>query len=75
MGVVVGFVLGYVLGARAGKEGMKELEQAWRTISSSGEMKDILAGMADVARDLLRQGAGTLAHRMTADGEVGLRAA
>jgi hypothetical protein len=43
MGTVMGFVLGYMLGTKAGDQGYKELREAWATISSSEEVRDILS--------------------------------
>ena len=71
MGAMVGFVLGYVLGTRAGDKGWEELQQSWRTISSSEEVRDILSGGLATARDLMRQGAAVMADRLSQGG--GLR--
>jgi hypothetical protein len=38
MGTMVGFVIGYVLGTKAGAKGFEELQDSWRTISSSEEV-------------------------------------
>ena len=43
MAAVIAFIVGYVLGTRAGEEGFEELKDAWQTISSSAEVKDLLA--------------------------------
>ena len=69
MGVIIGFVVGYLFGVRAGEEGLKDVEGALRTITSSAEMRDIAAGMLGVGRELLRQGAGTLASRLADGGD------
>jgi hypothetical protein len=68
MGTMIGFVLGYVLGTRAGDEGWAELQDSWRTISSSAEVKDLLAGGLATARDLVRQGAAALSVRLSTVG-------
>jgi hypothetical protein len=64
MGVVVGVVIGYLLGARSGERGFEELKEAWKTISTSEEVKDMLAGGMSLAGDLFRQGRGLLAERL-----------
>jgi hypothetical protein len=61
---VIAFVVGYVLGARAGEEGLEELKEAWKTVSSSGEVRDLVAGGLSIARDVLTRGGGLLADRM-----------
>ncbi|MGH9076727.1 MAG: hypothetical protein ACRDY0_04635 [Acidimicrobiales bacterium] len=73
---MIGFALGYVIGTRAGEEGWHELVQAWKTISSSEEVKELLSGGFSVARDFLSQGAGIAADRLShAERPGGLRAA
>jgi hypothetical protein len=64
MGVLVGVVIGYLLGARSGERGFEELKDAWKTISTSEEVKDMLAGGMSLAGDLFRQGRGLLAERL-----------
>ncbi|HLY84101.1 MAG TPA: hypothetical protein VKQ71_14020 [Acidimicrobiales bacterium] len=74
MGAIVGFVLGYVFGAKAGDNGWKELQESWKTITSSEEARDLVRGGFDITRDLVRQGAGILASRLgQTDGDSGLR--
>jgi hypothetical protein len=53
MGVVIGVVVGYALGSKAGSEAWPELEEAWKTIAASEEVRDLLSGGVSVARDLL----------------------
>jgi hypothetical protein len=65
MGAIVGFLLGYVLGTRAGDKGWLELQDSWETIRSSGELRDIVVGGLATGRDLLRQGAGLMANRLS----------
>jgi hypothetical protein len=60
---VIAFLVGYIFGARAGEEGLEELKDAWKTISSSGEVKDLLAGGFSIARDIVSRGGGILADR------------
>ncbi len=64
MAAVIAFVAGYVLGTRAGKEGFDELKEAWQTISSSAEVKDLLTGGVSIARDMVARGGGMLAERL-----------
>ena len=64
MAAVIALIVGYVLGARAGEEGLEELKDAWQTIASSGEVKDLLAGGLSIARDIVSRGGGMLAERM-----------
>jgi hypothetical protein len=67
MAAVIAFLAGYVLGTRAGKEGLDELKDAWETIASSGEVKDLLTGGVAIARDLVTRGGGMLADRLPQD--------
>jgi len=76
MGTVIGFVLGYVLGTRAGDRGWEELQESWKTISSSEEVREIIAGGLATAQELIRHGAGLMADRLSQSGdEPGLRSA
>jgi hypothetical protein len=65
MGTIIGFVVGYVLGTRAGSKGYEELQDSWKTISSSDEVKDMVAGGISVLRDLVKQGRARLAERLS----------
>jgi len=73
MGTMIGFAIGYTLGTRAGDRGWEELQEVWRTVSSSEEVKDLLTGGLATARDLLGQGAAMLASRLGQVGQPGLR--
>jgi hypothetical protein len=64
MGALVGVVIGYVLGTRAGEKGYDEFRLAWKTITSSDEVKDLASGGLSLARGLLRRGGGLLADRL-----------
>lgn len=57
---MVGFALGYVLGTRAGEDGYKEMMNALRTITSSGELKELAGAAVGLLADVLKQGTGTL---------------
>lgn len=72
MGVIVGVVIGYVLGSRSGEKGFEELREALRTISTSEEVRDMVAGGLSVAGDLVRQGRGLLADRLQLPATDGL---
>jgi hypothetical protein len=75
MGAVIGMVVGYVLGTRAGDDGYRELKDAWKTISTSAEVKDMVVGGMAMAGDMLRQGRGLLAERLQPSDARGIRAA
>ncbi len=61
MGVVIGMLVGYALGSRAGSEAWPELEEAWKTILASEEVRDLVSGGVSIARDLLERRAEILA--------------
>ena len=61
MGVVIGVLIGYALGSRAGPDGWAEIEEAWHTIYTSEEVRDLLAGAVSLARDVLEQRAEIVA--------------
>jgi hypothetical protein len=75
MGAIVGVFIGYVLGTRAGEKGWEELQEAWQTISSSEEVRDLLSGGVSIAGDLVRRGRAVLVDRLAALDEGGLRQA
>jgi hypothetical protein len=72
MGTIIGVVIGYVLGTRAGEKGYEELKGAWETISSSEEVREILAGAFSLVGVVLREGRGRLAERLQVADEPGL---
>ena len=53
MGVVIGVLVGYAIGSKAGSEAWPEIEDAWKTIVASEEVRDLLSGGVSVAPDLL----------------------
>ena len=55
MGVIIGVLIGYALGSRAGPEAWTELEEAWHTIYTSEEVRDLAAGAVSIARELLEK--------------------
>ena len=75
MGAIVGVVIGYVLGTRAGEKGWDELRDAWHTISTSEEVRDMVSGGLAMAGDLLARGRSMLAERLAEPGGDGLRSA
>jgi hypothetical protein len=75
MGAMVGMVIGYVLGTRAGERGFDELRDSWETISSSQEVRDMIAGGVSLAAVMLRQGRAALAERLQLPDDAGLRVA
>jgi hypothetical protein len=61
MGVIVGVVVGYAFGTRAGEQGWQEFKDAWKVISTSEEVRDMVTGGFSIARDLLARGSTVLA--------------
>jgi hypothetical protein len=61
MGVVIGVIVGFALGSRAGSEGWSELEDAWHTITTSEEMRDLVSGGLSIARDVIERRAEVIA--------------
>jgi hypothetical protein len=61
MGTIVGVVIGYVLGTRSGDKGWQELEESWKVIRSSEEVRDLLSGALSMLRDLVQRGGKILA--------------
>ena len=42
-------------GSRAGSEAWPEIEEAWKTIVASEEVRDLISGGVSIARDLLER--------------------
>jgi hypothetical protein len=61
MGVIIGVLVGYAMGTRAGSGGWAELEDAWQTISTSEEVRDLIEGGLSIARDVVGRRAEILA--------------
>jgi hypothetical protein len=53
MGVVIGVLVGYAMGSKAGSDSWPEIEEAWKTIVASEEVRDLVSGGFSIARDLL----------------------
>jgi hypothetical protein len=77
MGVVIGVLIGYALGSKAGPEAWSELEEAWKTIVESEEVRDLVSGGLAIARDILEKRVDVLAGMLGGSDEEapGLRAA
>ena len=60
MGVIVGVVIGYAFGTRSGEQGWKEFTEAWKVISTSEEVRDMVMGGLSLARDVLARGSQVL---------------
>jgi hypothetical protein len=61
MGVIIGVLVGYALGAKAGPEGWTEIEEAWHTIYTSEEVRDLVAVGVSMARQLVERRADVIA--------------
>jgi hypothetical protein len=70
MGTILGVIIGYVLGTRAGEQGFEELREAWKVITSSEEVRDLVTGSLSMGRDLIVRAAGGLG---SAEGRSTLR--
>jgi hypothetical protein len=68
MGTIIGVLFGYALGTRAGPDGWKELEDAWKVIRSSEEVRDLVVGGFSLAREFLGRGSGVL-HEVLSEGK------
>ncbi|HKE76199.1 MAG TPA: hypothetical protein VKB57_21460 [Acidimicrobiales bacterium] len=75
MGAIVGVVVGYVLGTRAGEKGWEELRDAWETISTSEEVRDLVSGGLSMAGDMVRRASDLVNERLNPGGETPLRSA
>jgi hypothetical protein len=71
MGVVLGFVIGYVMGTRDGETGFEELKEAWHTIRTSDEARNLVNQGMSFAKSLLAQGSGMLSDRLQGNGPGG----
>lgn len=69
MGTLIGVVVGYALGTRAGEQGWTEFYEAWKVISSSDEVRDLVAGGFSVAKDLIGRGSEFLAGALGTSGD------
>jgi hypothetical protein len=61
MGTIIGVVIGYAFGTRAGEQGWEEFKDAWKVISTSEEVRDLISAGFTVSRDLLGRGSELLA--------------
>ncbi|MCL2396050.1 MAG: hypothetical protein FWC87_15370 [Acidimicrobiaceae bacterium] len=56
MGTIIGVIVGYTLGTKAGEKGWEEFRDAWKVISTSEEVRDLVTGGLSLGRDLLLRG-------------------
>ena len=61
MGVLVGFVVGYIMGAKAGEKGLEQLTGTLRTLTTSGDLKELISGAAGIVGDAVKSGTKALA--------------
>jgi hypothetical protein len=61
MGVIIGVIVGYALGSKAGPDAWSELEEAWRTISTSEEVRDLVSGAVDMVSQVVKKRAEIVA--------------
>ena len=61
MGVIIGVIVGYALGTHAGEEGWTEFKDAWKVVSTSDEVRDLLAAGFSISGDLIGRGSELLA--------------
>jgi hypothetical protein len=71
MGVVIGVIVGYALGSKAGSEAWPELEEAWKTIVASEEVRDLVSGGISMAKDLLERRSDILAGVLGVSDDTG----
>lgn len=55
METIAGFLVGYLLGTRAGRNGLDELTEAWGVISSSDEVRGLVAMAGSTVSGLVAQ--------------------
>ncbi|HEV3265562.1 MAG TPA: hypothetical protein VG014_08565 [Acidimicrobiales bacterium] len=73
MAAIIGAVVGYLFGTRDGQEGWNEIVDAWKVITTSEEVRDMVSGGVSMLRDVLGRGGETFAERMgrsNADGAL-----
>jgi hypothetical protein len=76
MGTIIGVVIGYALGTHAGPEGWDEFKEAWKVVSTSDEVKDLLSGSFSFGRDVVRRGTEVLSRAVAgSDGGFALPSA
>ena len=63
MGAIIGAVVGYMFGTRDGQEGWNEIVDAWKVITTSEEVRDMISGGISALRDVLGRGGEAFAER------------
>jgi hypothetical protein len=64
MAAIVGLIIGYLLGTRAGDKGHEELQESWKTITTSQGFRDMLGGLFALMGEFLNRGRGALAQKL-----------
>ncbi|HEX3565466.1 MAG TPA: hypothetical protein VHU17_08845 [Acidimicrobiales bacterium] len=64
MAAIVGLIIGYLLGTRAGDKGRQELEESWKTITTSQGFRDMLGGLFALMGEFLSKSRGALAQKI-----------
>jgi hypothetical protein len=70
VGVIIGVFVGYILGSKAGAEGWSEVEEAWHTITTSEEVRDLVSGGVSMARDMVERRADVIASLLGMSDEL-----
>jgi hypothetical protein len=65
VGTIIGVVVGYALGTRAGDDGWTEFRDAWKVISSSEEVRDMVSAGLSMTREFLGRGSEMLAGTLS----------
>jgi hypothetical protein len=73
MGALIGFAVGFYYGTRTGEEGLQELLEAWETIRTSEEVRDLVSGGSAALVDLVHQGREMLVGRLKGDSAPALQ--
>jgi hypothetical protein len=61
---MLGFVIGYVLGTREGQRGHAEIQEAWHTIRTSDETRDVISRGLAAAMYFVQHGPAMIMQRL-----------